>query len=99
MPFSRPQTPLLTLPTTAQQSLTTTASADSWQSAGDFSNAKLHQRGLGGDTVGVTGAAADVQPIDHCPTGHDEADPPTGLNVDLTSPESPSTESSLATLT
>ena len=97
-PSSGPQTPLLTLPTTCQQSLTTTASADSWQSAGDFSNASYTSADSGGNTVGVTGCSSlTFNPSITVQPDTTTADSPTGLNVDLHIPQSPSTESSLAT--
>ena len=97
-PSSGPQTPLLTLPTTCQQSLTTTASADSWQWAGDFSNASYTSADSGGNAVGVTGCSSlTFNPSITVQPDTTTADSPTGLNVDLHIPQSPSTESSLAT--
>jgi hypothetical protein len=97
-PSTAPQTPLLTLPTTCPQSLTTTAKADSWQSAGDFSSASYTSADSGGNTVGVTGCSKlTFNPSLSVQPEATVADSPTGLDVDLHVPQSPNTESTLAT--
>lgn len=97
-PSTAPRTPLLTLPTTCQQSLTTTAEVDTWQAPGDFSPGSYTSADSGGNVVGVTGCSnLTFNPSLTVQPDTTTADSPTGLGVDLHVPQSPATESSLAT--
>jgi hypothetical protein len=97
-PSTAPLTPLLTLPTTCAQSLTTTVAADGWQSAGDFTRTHYTSIDAGNNVVGVTGCSnLTFNPSLSVQPDTTTADSPTGLDVDIHVPQSPDTESSLAT--
>ncbi len=93
-----PLKPLLTMPTTCSQSLTTTVAADSWQSAGQFTRTHYTSVDAGNNVVGVTGCSnLTFNPSISVQPDTTTADSPTGLDVDIHVPQSPDTESSLAT--
>jgi hypothetical protein len=98
-PSTAPLTPLLALPTTCTQSLTTTATVDSWQAPGEpFSPKPYTSVDAGGNVVGVTGCSKlSFNPSLSVQPDTTTADSPTGLDVDIHVPQSPDTESSLAT--
>ena len=93
-----PLKPLLTLPTTCSQSLTTTAEADAWQSPGDFSTASYTSVDSSNNLVGVSGCGGlTFNPSITVSPDTTSADSPAGLNVDIHVPQSPDTPSTLAT--
>jgi hypothetical protein len=93
-----PLKPLLTMPTACSPSLTTTATADSWQSAGNFAPASYQSQDSAGNPIGVTGCGLlSFNPTISAQPDTMVADSPAGLNVDLHVPQAPDDPSALAT--
>jgi hypothetical protein len=100
VPAGVPAKPFLTLPTTCSSDLTTTASADSWQSAGTFATATYHSQDSSGNPVGISGCGRlSFSPTISAQPDTKVADSPAGMDVDLHVPQAPDTPSALATPT
>ncbi len=86
-----PLTPLLTLPTSCTGPLTSTLSADSWQSRGDFATASSVSPAMTGCDKLSFNPSITAQPDTTV------ADSPAGLAVDVHVPQAPDVPNALAT--
>ena len=93
-----PLTPLLTMPTACTGPLTTTLTADSWESQGDFVSASSVSKDTSGNPVGITGCGRlTFNPTISAQPDTTVADSPAGLNVEVHVPQAPDDPSALAT--
>lgn len=82
-------TPFLTMPTSCEGPLTTTASVDSWEHAGEFKTESTPLAGLDGRAIGLEGCSSlDFTPSISVKPDTTVADSPSGLEVDLKVPQS-----------
>ena len=87
-PAGVPRKPMLTLPVSCEQSLTTTFRMDSWQNPGEFASQTVSPLDIEGHPLALTGCdALDFSPQIDVRSETRRADSPSGVEVDLRLPQ------------